>query len=338
MKLVANFKAGPVYEYILENEFLKISALNFGASITSIYMKNRDGDGENVVASFQDVMDYERQPDPYLNAIVGPVAGRIAYGTYCMGDTQYKLSINNNLHHLHGGASGISKQHFTVMEEKDRLHFHLETTHEVDGFPKGVYTYDITYQLCENKLVISYIGIPPNTSLLNMTSHLYFNLSGNMKSSIQEHSLWIPSKQKMAIHADGHPYKVETIATDSAFDFSTLRNIGKNYKKGASEFTITRAYDTAFFLEKAPIILYHEDSGRKLSIESDASSVVMYTANYFDNSLLLQPDTSGYPMCAIALETQHIPNGVNIPNCDTHAFADREHPYTQQTTYTFAVK
>lgn len=335
MKQVAVFKTGPVYEYTIENEVLTLTALNFGATITGIYLKETKQKSENMVASFRDIMDYERQGGPYLNAIVGPAAGRIAYGTYQMHDEQHQLSVNNGLHHLHGGMSGISKKHFTVQEETDTLHFHMETTHDEDGYPKGTYTYDVTYRICGNQLIISYCGIPPVTSLMNMTSHLYFNLSGDMKESICTHDLCIPCTKKEGIHPDGHPYKIENIKKDSAFDFSVMQNIGDKYNISDSEFTYTKAFDTPFLLEKKPILLYHKNSGRLLRIQSDAPCVVMYTANYFDDNLIWQNGTHGYPMCAIALETQDIANGVNISHCDAHPFADKQHPYHQTTTYTF---
>lgn len=335
MKKVAQFKTGPVYEYTIENAYLKVTALNFGATITGIYMKEHPSVCENMVASFQDIMDYEKQSGPYLNAIVGPTAGRIAYGTYMLHDQKQHLSINNGLHHLHGGSSGISKKHFTVTMETDALHFHLETTHDEDGFQKGIYVYDITYRLQDNQLIVSYLGIPPTTSLMNMTSHLYFNLSGNMKESIQTHELCIPSTQIVSIHEDGHPYKIKNIKKASAYDFSTLRNIGDNYEIGDTQFAYTKAYDTPFLLKNEAILLYHKSSKRRLRIQSNAPCVVMYTANYFDDALIWQNGTHGYPMCAVALETQDIPNGVNIKDANAHPFADPQHPYQQTTTYTF---
>lgn len=334
MKQVAVFKTGPVYEYTIENAQLKITALNFGATITGIYQKDAQHTPENLVVAFQDIMDYERQKDPYLNAIVGPVAGRIGYGTYTMEGKQQQLSLQG-VHHLHGGVSGISKKHFTVHQTEDALHFHMETSHAIDGFAKGIYTYDVTYQLCGKQLRITYQGIPPKRSLLNMTSHLYFNLSGDMKESICTHDLCIPSVQKEVIHPDGHPYKIEAIKKDSAFDFSTLRNIGHNYQLQDPEFAYTKAFDTPYLLEKKPILLYHKGSDRHLWITSDAPCVVVYTANYFNDSLILQNGTHGYPMCAIALETQDVANGVNIPDSPAHPFADAQHPYLQTTTYTF---
>lgn len=186
-----------------------MTALNFGAVITELKTSDRSGNMENVVAAFPDIMDYERQQGPYLNAVVSPVAGRIAYGSYSMENTVHQLSINNGCHHLHGGTGGISRQLFHVEEEEQALHFHLECRHDMDGFPQGTYRYDIWYRLSGNNLIIEYHGTPPQKSLMNMTSHRYFNLSGNLRESILQHDLRIDSVEKLKIHPDGHPFEKE---------------------------------------------------------------------------------------------------------------------------------
>ena len=113
-KKVAEFSQGAVYAYTIQNEAIHMTALNFGAVITELKTSDRSGNMENVVAAFSDIMDYERQQGPYLNAVVAPVAGRIAYGSYSMENTVHQLSINNGCHHLHGGTGGISRQLFHV--------------------------------------------------------------------------------------------------------------------------------------------------------------------------------------------------------------------------------
>ena len=148
-KKVAEFSQGAVYAYTIQNEAIHMTALNFGAVITELKTSDRSGNMENVVAAFPDIMDYERQQGPYLNAVVSPVAGRIAYGSYSMENTVHQLSINNGCHHLHGGTGGISRQLFHVEEEEQALHFHLECRHDMDGFPQGTYRYDIWYRLVE---------------------------------------------------------------------------------------------------------------------------------------------------------------------------------------------
>lgn len=111
MKQVASYHEAPVYEYTIENKVLKIHVLNFGGTISGIYFKE---DHTNMVASFLNKQDYIDQGGPYLNALVGPVAGRIAYGKYEINGVTHQLSINNGVHHLHGGESGVSKNYLIL--------------------------------------------------------------------------------------------------------------------------------------------------------------------------------------------------------------------------------
>lgn len=333
MKTVATYRQENVIEYSIENEYLKVTALNFGGTISGIYWKE---DGTNLVASFLNPQDYIEQGGPYLNALVGPVAGRIAYGRYELNGSEQQLSINNGAHHLHGGETGISKQVFQVTKESDtKLIFTLSTTHEADGYPSGLYHYHVSYELVEQALIIQYHCTPPSTSLINMTNHAYFNLSG-MQRDIRHHQLYLPSTKKCKIEKECHPSELYDIEKQSAYDFTTLCDIQENLEKGDPEFAYTLQYDTPFLLDKGELTLYDPESKHRLDITTDQSSVVVYTANWFDDALIFENESKGYPMCSIALETQDIPNGINIKDSNAHQVFDEQHPYTQTTTYRFS--
>lgn len=340
-QLVYKYNNQEIYEYTIKNDWIELSTLNFGATISAIKVADKNGKVANVVASFDDIQSYFTCPDPYLNAMVGPTAGRIGYGTYELNQETYTLSINNGLHHLHGGHTTIAKQIFDVSEIEEAtckiLRFTLRTSHQEDGYP-GVYTYCIDYILDKNTLTIQSTCTPSQTSLCNLTSHVYFNLSGDLENSIKQHTLKIPATKKVAIHEDGHPYKIVDIKQGSAFDFSATHVMEDNFSKGDDEFKITRGYDAAYLLDTtATIELADPMSGRKVSIDTDQKSVVVYSANYFDETLRLNHGRRGYPLSAIALETQAIPNAVQIAKADIQLY-DENHPYKQCTRYTFTNK
>lgn len=333
MKQVATYQKEPVYEYTIENEVLKVTVLNYGGTISGIYYKEH-GNMTNMVASFLNPQDYIDQGGPYLNALVGPFAGRIAYGRYEDQGT-HQLSINNGAHHLHGGNHGISRQLFTISQPNSTsLKLHLETDHEADGYPQGTYLYDILYEIHQDTFTISYHATPPARSLLNMTSHLYFNLNG-MKESIRHHQLKLCSTRKCKIEKECHPSELYSIKKNGAYDFSTLRDIQSNLDKKDPEFLNTLYYDTPFLLDEGVITLYDPSSQHRLDIITDESSVVVYTANWFDESLIFENGMTGAPLCCIALETQDVPNGINLVGYPHHQIADPTHPYTQTTHYRF---
>lgn len=330
-----------ITSYTISNDNIEVTAIDYGASITAIRVRDKAGNRENVVASFHNPKDYIDCGGPYLNALVGPYAGRVAYGKYTMDQQVFQLSQNSAPHHLHGGYSGISKKIFHVKYIEDavyqELRFTLCTNHEQDGY-EGDFQYDVSYILYDHTVEIRYRCLPQYKTLLNMTSHLYFNLSGELKDSIMSHQLRIDSEQYLAIHEDGHPYKRSTIQNDDAFDFRTLRSIQTAFDKGHEQFQITRAYDTPYLLsDRKQIQLYHEKSGRSLHIQSDQDAVVVYSANYFDEDMTLNEGRKGYLGCCLALETQDPPNAMNIDELQSNQVFDAKHPYTQRTCYTFTI-
>lgn len=329
MRYEADFAGHAIYSYTLKNEHIQLRALNYGAAIIELMVADADGNMENVVACFDDVMDYQRQQDVYLNVAVGPVCGRIAYGRYEMDGITHQLSIHQGLHHLHGGESGISKQLFHVTEEANALHFHLCCCHEKDGFAPGLYTYDIWYRLDGHQLIMEFCGIPPQRSLMNMTSHLYVNLSGDLRESIESHQLQMDSKERILLHPDGHPDQKAAIHLGSAFDFRRMTSMDKRIQE-------SNGYDTPFLLGPRGIQLVHPTSKRTLAITTTAPCVVLYSANAFEEHLHLNKHKAGAPWIALALEFQDAPNGVNLTDVAAHPFADPHHPYTQKTIYTFS--
>lgn len=322
-----------IQEYTLDNGILRLTAINYGACITGIYVPDRKGKRENVVARFAQLSDYVTQSGPYLNAVVGPYAGRIAYGHSPL--SPHSLSINCGKHHLHGGICGISMRYFQVKQYPNRLCFSLCAEHEQDGYPSGTYHYEIEYRLDQDALIITLHATPPAPSLLSMTNHLYFNLAPSDKSDIWDHALRLDATHRGRIHADGHPCEIVAIQKQDPYDFKTLCKISERYNKENEELAITNGYDTPFLLGKDGVTLYHAQSGRCMDITGDAQSVVVYTANAFDETLCLNEGQCGKPHRFIALELQRFPNESNLMDHPQACLFDETHPFHQVTTYRF---
>ncbi|MFV0254952.1 MAG: hypothetical protein ACK5G7_02340 [Erysipelotrichaceae bacterium] len=320
-------------EYSIENKFLRVSILNYGATIKAIYYKN-DNLEVNMVATLAKNEDYLSDINPYMNSIVGPTAGRIAYAHYLDNDNIIGLSANSNKHHLHGGFSTTSKKYFLVEEiSASKLKLTLIANHEDDGYPQGAYRYQIIYTLQENTLKIDYQCIPPSRSLLNLTNHLYFNL-GSSASDIRNHILTIPANARARITKDNYPDKMVEIPDNSPYNFRKGANIGEQLLKNSSEFKTTKGFDHPFYLDSNTIKLENFDTGYCLEIETDQEAVVVYTANWFSEQIILEGGILGKAQQFIALEVQEIPNSINMPELIT-SFYDAENPYFQTTSYKF---
>lgn len=326
-----------IREYVIENDEIKVTALNYGAIITGIYTKDIHGKIENIVASFHHKEDYIKKPEPYLNAIVGPTAGRIAYGTYELDGKIQQLSLQGT-HHLHGGNHGVSMKVFEVEAKKDTLHFHLETSHEEDGYPKGTVIYDVIYKIQGNQLIMDFHATPQSKMPLYMTSHLYFNLSGDLKRDIKSQTLYMDALKKVNIAKEGHPYKVVDIEKGSTFDFTTPKPLKNVLEKDEEEYQWTKGLDMPFLLTNGVVELSDEQSGRHVSIQTTAPSVVVYSANFFDDTLILNQGKHAEPYLALAIEPQEIPNSFHLDGIDASVIHDQQHPFTQKTVYTFTVK
>lgn len=327
-------KASPkaLMEFTLENDFLKVTALNYGGIITGIYRK--DEEDINLILSYENVDDYFEKPWPYLNAIVGPTAGRIAYGKYTVNNKEVSLSTTQETHHLHGGDSGLSSQFFEVAQtEESTITFKKKCTHTQDGY-EGMFDYFIQYSLIEDKLEIKMSCTPEKETILNMTSHLYFNLSGNMEKSIHHHLMKVPANQRVKIHEDKYPYEIVGIEDKEAYDFNQLKEIDLFLKASHEEVVLCKGLDTPWLLNhQDEIQVIDPESKRALRIKTDAPCVVAYSASFFDESLILNQGQKGYPYCGLALETQDIPNAINlkVPNM----IYGPKKPYQQVTTYQF---
>ncbi len=322
-----------VVEIAIENEYLKVTALNYGAIITGIYLKP-DLDS-NLVLSYESRDSYFTNQGPYLNAMVGPVAGRIAYGRYEMDQQEYQLSTTQEKHHLHGGDTGISKQFFKVHQSKeDEVQFRLKTNHDQDGF-HGDFDYSIQYRLLGNALQIESTCTPTKKTILNMTSHLYFNLSGKSSESILNHQLQINASQRVRIHPEGHPVEKELIEDGSAYDFRTYRTIESFLNREEDEIRRCKGLDTPFILDESKEVRLKDAKGQcTLLIQTTAPCAVIYSAGYLDESLTFKGGQRGYPYCGLAIELQDVPNGVNLGSSEKRWYGP-DNPYQQKTTYQF---
>lgn len=303
----------------IENENLRITVLNYGASLREIYLKKLK---KNVLLDFASVKDYVKKPAPYLNAAVGPAAGRIAGGRYKMDGQEMQLSRNEGVNHLHGGRSGISKQYFELHQaDKQKVICTWSGRHDEDGY-KGKFNYAIEYSLKEFTLQIKAICVPEEKTALNMTQHLYFNLSGDMEESVRKAKLTLDAAATVLLHEDNCPYRIEAFESGN----TELRD---------RVLADLLPLNTPYILRKDGKLTLTQNDIR-LSVETDAPAVVLYSADDFDENLILNKNKKGYPGCALAIECQDIPNGVNIDPDTEKYFYSPERPYRQTTCFSFS--
>ena len=161
---------------------MSVSILNYGGIITSLKVKNKEDQFENIVLGYDSLENYVSN-DPYLGAIIGRVGNRIANGSFTLNDEIYNLEVNNGLNHLHGGLKGFDKVIWEVKTQEDEgkalLHLFYKSAHMEEGYPGNLNT-QVTYILDnDNQLSVSYKAQTDSTTIVNLTQHSYFNLSGD---------------------------------------------------------------------------------------------------------------------------------------------------------------
>ncbi|KHF39114.1 aldose epimerase family protein [Halalkalibacter okhensis] len=333
-----------VTAYTLSNsKGMEMTCLTYGGIITKLLTPDREGKREDVVLGFDRVEDYERN-SPYFGAIVGRFAGRIRGAAFELEGKSYQLLKNDGENHLHGGKVGFSHVIWEAetFEEQDRVGvaLHYVSQDGEEGYP-GNLNVTVTYTLTEeNELLVDYAATTDQTTIVNLTNHTYFNLSGDLKEDILDHELTIKSDEFLQLKSDLMPTGEKIRVDGTPFDF----NNGKQIKEGATSVyeqnvLAGRGYDHPFMLNTnndREIMLKDEKSGRVLMIETDEPCVVLYTGTQIEDTYKVK-GVQARKYLGLCLETQGAPDSINQPQFPSPILRAGER-YESRTRYVFGVE
>ncbi|AGB41672.1 galactose mutarotase-like enzyme [Halobacteroides halobius DSM 5150] len=314
-----------VTKYLLSNENLQVNVINYGGIITEIYAPDQAGNKENIVLGFDNIEDYEEK-SPYFGAIIGRHAGRIGNAEFTLNGKNYKLAQNENKNNLHGGPTGLDKRIWDVKEVETGIELTYFSSHLEEGFPANV-EFTVRYLLEDNELIIEYQAKPDRETIINLTNHTYFNLSGTVGTDILEHKLMIEAEEFIALDEESIPTGELRTVAGTPFDFREFKEIGLEIDADDKQLEFTGGYDHPFVLKekKKGIMLKEEESGRALDISTDQPVVVFYAGNQLEAGRL-----------ALCLETQDYPNAINADNFPTKTYTP-DNIYQAKTKYRFYV-
>ncbi|NKE04791.1 aldose epimerase family protein [Mesobacillus selenatarsenatis] len=330
----------PVCSFTLRNEQgMEVTAINYGCIITKINVPDRDGKFENVVLGHDTLDEYVN--DPYfLGAVVGRVAGRLKAGSFELDGKNFTLVQNDNSNHLHGGLKGFDKVVWDAKVIDDGVLFSYLSKDGEEGYPGNLYI-EVTYRLNnDNELSIQYRSQTDQKTLLTVTNHSYFNLSGNLKRDVLDHSLKLKSSRFLELDKEFLPTGRMLDVKDTPFDFTK----GSIVKTGAESnhpqnVLVGNGYDHPFILDDNrdnEIVLKDPDSGRTLTVETDEPAVVVYSGN----SLKEEGNFRGVPCrkyLGICLETQNYPDSIHHPHFPSMVL-DKGEMYSSITKYKFGLE
>ncbi|MEV8539296.1 aldose epimerase family protein [Streptomyces sp. NPDC051572] len=314
----------PVHRWTLEQAGVRVRVLSYGGIVQSVEVPDRDGHVADVVLGFADLDGYLAHPEPYLGALVGRYANRIAGGRFPLDGVTYSLAQNNAPNSLHGGERGFDKRVWDVEPVEHGLRLSRVSAHGEEGFP-GRLDVTATYTLDESgALRFVYEATTDAPTVVNLTNHSYFDLSGaGSAGGAGGHELRLAASRFTPVDGDLIPTGALDDVAGTRFDFREARKVGSGYDHN---FVLDKGVTPAA-VEIAE--LHDPASGRVLTVATTEPGIQLYTGEH-----LADPFAPG---AGIALETQHFPDSPNRPEFPSTELRPGD-TYRSETVYGFSAR
>ena len=314
-----------ISQFLLRNKNgLYAKLINWGATLTELYVPDRDGKFDDVVLGFNELAPYLRGGDnrhPYFGVTTGRVANRIARGRFTLDGVEYELATNNGPNHLHGGVNGLDRRVWRAepfeSDEGPGVRFSYTSPDGEEGYP-GNLSLVVTYTLTnDDELRIDYEATTDKATPLNLTHHSYFNLAGAGRGDILGHELQIHAAEYLPVDDTGIPLGDPASVEGTAMDFREPQTIGSRIAELSGD---PGGYDHNYCLDSldgglaTAAILKDPATGRRLEILTTEPGVQLYTGNYLDGSITGKFDKTYDKHFGVCLETQHWPDSINQPS------------------------
>ncbi|MEV7234857.1 aldose epimerase family protein [Streptomyces sp. NPDC051020] len=310
-----------VHRWTLERAGTRVHVLTYGGIVQSVEVPGRDGVRAGVALGLPDLAAYETFSGPYFGVLVGRYANRIAGASFVLDGQTHHVTRNEGRNHVHGGACGFDKRVWEAREVPGGVELSLVAEDGEEGFP-GRLAVSAAYTLDEDgALRIAYRATTDAPTVVNLTSHTYWNLAGTDSGSATGHTLRIAAGRITPVDGESIPTGELLPVDGTRFDFREARTVGTGYDHN---FVLDEAVD-------GPVAeLCDPGSGRVLTVATTEPGMQLYTADHFDG----RP----YRPCAgIALETQHFPDSPNRPEFPSTVLRPGEE-YVSTTVYGFSVR
>lgn len=330
-----------VAKYTLRNQAgMEVDILNLGGIITRWTAPDRNGNFEDIVLGF-DTLEPYLEENPFFGALVGRYGNRIANGSFSLDGEAYTLAKNNGKNHLHGGITGFNKVLWDASpgHETDRASLRLDyrSPDGEEGYP-GKLDVRVVYTLTDdNTLEVSYQAVTDKPTVVNLTQHTYFNLSGDFSQNILDHELQLNANTYLPVDAGLIPTGELRPVAGTAFDFTMPKAIGRDVAAQDEQLTLGGGYDHCWMLNKAndkmsiAATAFDKNSGRVLQVATEEPGVQFYIGNFLDGTLPAKGGGTYGKRSGFCLETQHYPDSPNRPEFPTTRLNPGEIYFTRTT-------
>lgn len=332
-KAVTFFRCTNENGYVLE-------MIDYGATVTSLQMPDRNGKLANITLSCDDMSGYEACGS-YFGCSVGRYCNRIAGGKFSIDGKEYTLATNNGPNHLHGGNVGFDKKLWRseILKSDDSVgvRFSLVSEDGDEGYP-GTVKATVDYVLTNhNELIVEFKATTDKTTHVNLTNHNYWNLAGQGSGKIHDHWLKLEADKYIPVDSTGIPTGELAAVANTPFDFTSPRQIGERLADVKGD---PAGYDHCYALRNQTgkmalaATVKEAKSGRVMEIHTNQPGIQFYSGNFLDG----QPGSGGFQQYnAFCLETQFYPDSPNQPSFPSSLLKPGQQ-YHHKTIHKFRVE
>jgi aldose 1-epimerase len=336
----------PVELFTLGNTAgMQLSVMSYGATIVSLRVPDREGNLDDIVLGFDSLEGY-RDHSHYFGAIVGRYANRIGRGRFELDGKRYRLPINDEPHHLHGGTRGFDRVVWECEPFRETRGDGLALRHSSpdgdQGYP-GTLGVEVRYLLTRsNQLEVEYRATADKPTPVNLTQHSYFNLAGAGAGDILGHQLTIDADAYTPVDCTLIPTGRIVPVADTPFDFRTPVAIGARIGDPDPQLEYTRGYDHNFVLRRegpGPMRAARVSepvTGRTLAVFTTEPGLQFYSGNQLDG-VAGRGGRSYGPHAGFCLETQHFPDSPNQPGFPSTILRPGTR-YQSRTVFAFGIE
>ncbi|MFE0443886.1 aldose epimerase family protein [Streptomyces fungicidicus] len=313
-----------VHSWSLANGGTRMKVLSYGGVVQSLEIPDRRGRYANVSLGFDTVEEYVAS-SPYFGALIGRYGNRVGKGRFTLDGTPYQLSVNDGENSLHGGSQGFDKrvwdvEPFTRGSDVGLCLYYTSVDGEM-GYP-GTLRTKVTYTLTRNgDWRVDYEATTDRATVVNLTSHVYWNLAGEGSGSVYDHELSIAASRYTPVDPGLIPTGELARVAATPFDFRRAKPVGRDIRTAHQQVLYGQGFDHNWVLDKGVTsrpeqvaLLRDPSSGRTLRIATNEPGLQFYSGNFLDGTLVGSGGRVYRQGDGLCLETQHFPDSPNRPS------------------------
>lgn len=335
----------PVALYTLKNKAgMEVCITNFGARIVSVMVPDKNGVMKDVVLGFDNIRDYENVPSDF-GAAIGRYANRIKDGRFVLDGETIQLPQNNFGHSLHGGPQGWQYQVFKAEPVSETSIAMTLFSPDGDANYPGNVTAKVFYTLTEdNAIDIKYEATTDKKTIINMTNHSYFNLSGDASKPITNDILFVNADHFTPVDSTFMTTGEIAPVAGTPMDFTKPKVIGSeidNYDyvqlKNGNGYDHNWVLNTGGDVKQLAAKVTSPDSGIALEVYTNEPGIQIYTGNFLDGTATGKKGIVYHQRTGICLEVQHYPDSPNKPEWPSVVLEPGQ-TYNSACVYRFTVE